>query len=178
MKNNWIVFLVALIMFSCSEPEARKPVTQKTSTILTETLNQNKKMIAAETKMIEHYIQQDSLNTYHTSTFGFWYTYQTKIADDLATPKLGNTVEIVYDLQDINGNVLYSKEELGNKTYKIDKEDFIPALQEGIKLMKVGETITFIIPSHRGFGLVGDENRIGINKTLKSTVTLKSIKEE
>mgnify|MGYP006000872543 FL=1 len=43
--------------------------------------------------------------------------------------------------------------------------------------MKIGETITFVIPSYRAFGLVGDENKIGINQTIKSTVTLKSIKQ-
>lgn len=177
MKHNWILFLAVLLLVSCKEPEARRSVTQKTSTILTETLNQNKKLIAAETKMIENYIAIDSAKTYLTSSFGFWYVYDTKVEDDNNTPEIGDVVEIEYDLQDINGTIIYSKEELGVKTYKIDKEDFIPALQEGIKLMKVGETITFIIPSHRGFGLIGDENRIGINKTLKSTVTLKSIKE-
>jgi gliding motility-associated peptidyl-prolyl isomerase len=178
MKHNWILFLAALVLFSCTEPEARRPVTQKTSTILTETLNQNKKLIAAETKMIENYIALDSTKIYLTSSFGFWYVYDAKVEEAKNTPKIGNIVEIEYDLQDLNGTIIYSKEELGIKTYNIDKEDFIPALQEGIKLMKVGETITFIIPSHRGFGLVGDENRIGINKTLKSTVTLKSIKEK
>lgn len=177
MMHNWTLFLAVLLLVSCKEPEARRPVTQKTSTILTETLNQNKKLIAAETKMIENYIALDSTKTYLTSSFGFWYVYDTKVEGDNNTPEIGDIVEIEYDLQDINGTIIYSKEELGVKTYKIDKEDFIPALQEGIKLMKVGETITFIIPSHRGFGLIGDENRIGINKTLKSTVTLKSIKE-
>ena len=85
-------------------------------------------------------------------------------------------VEFSYNLADLNGNIFYSKEELGVKKYAIDKEDFIPALQEGIKLMKVGETITFVIPSYRAFGLVGDEKRIGINQSIKSTVTLISIK--
>ena len=178
MKHNWILFLAVLLLVSCKEPEARRPITQKTSTILTETLNQNKKLITAETKMIENYIALDSTKTYLTSSFGFWYVYDTKVEGDNNTPEIGDIVEIEYDLQDINGTIIYSKEELGIKTYSIDKEDFIPALQEGIKLMKVGETITFVIPSHRGFSLVGDENRIGINKTLKSTVTLKSIKEK
>ena len=38
--------------------------------------------------------------------------------------------------------------------------------------MKLGEIITFVIPSYRAFGLVGDEHKIGINKTIKSTVKL------
>ena len=71
MMHNWTLFLAVLLLVSCKEPEARRPVTQKTSTILTETLNQNKKLIAAETKMIENYIALDSTKTYLTSSFGF-----------------------------------------------------------------------------------------------------------
>jgi FKBP-type peptidyl-prolyl cis-trans isomerase len=43
--------------------------------------------------------------------------------------------------------------------------------------MKVGETIKFVIPSHNAFGVVGDENRIGMNQSLISTVTLINIKK-
>ena len=70
--------------------------------------------------------------------------------------------------------ILYIKKQ--EKSYKIDKEDFIPALQDGIKLMKIGETITFVIPSYRAFGVTGDGNKIEVNQTIKSTVTLIDIK--
>jgi len=42
--------------------------------------------------------------------------------------------------------------------------------------MKVGETITFVIPSYSAFGITGDGNKIGINQSIKSTVTLINIK--
>ena len=177
MKNNAILFLGVLLLFSCKEQEARRPIVQKTSTILSETIEQNKKLIAIENSRIEQYIAQDSIHQYKVSPYGFWYLYATEKKEETLTPKKGDLVEIVYDITDLYGNVFYSKEELGIKKYSIDQEDFIPALQEGLKLMKIGETITFVIPSYRAFGLVGDENKIGINQTIKSTVTLKSIKQ-
>ncbi|WP_347175405.1 gliding motility-associated peptidyl-prolyl isomerase GldI [Polaribacter uvawellassae] len=177
MKHNAILFLGLLVLFSCKEQEARRPVVQKTTTILSETLEQKKKLIAQENNVIENYISQDSTKQYNVATNGFWYSYITKKERDTQTPKIGDVVEISYDITDLYDNVFYTKEELGIKNYKIDKEDFIPGLQEGIKLMKIGETITFVIPSYRAFGLVGDENKIGINQTIKSTVTLISIKQ-
>ena len=176
MKNKAILFLSFLLLFSCKEHEARRPVVQKTTTILSETLDQKKKLIALENNAIEKYIAQDSTKQYNVAAYGFWYNYITQKESETKTPTIGNVVEISYDITDLYGNVFYSKEELGVKRYAIDKEDFIPALQEGIKLMKIGETITFVIPSYRAFGIVGDENRIGINQTIKSTVTLLSIK--
>jgi len=177
MKNSFVLIVCVLFLFSCAEQEARRPVTQKTATILSETIQQKKELIASENKFIEDYIAKDSINTYITSSFGFWYSYISKEENEMKTPKIGDEVELEYNITDIHNVVIYSKEELGIKKYTIDKEDFIPGLQEGLKLMKVGETITFVIPSYRAFGLVGDENKIGINQTIKSTVTLLKIKE-
>jgi FKBP-type peptidyl-prolyl cis-trans isomerase FkpA len=176
MKNNAIFFLSILLLFSCKEQKARRPVVQKTATILSETLDQKKKLIALENNVIEKYILQDSTKQYNVASNGFWYSYITQKEAEIQTPKVGDEVEFTHNITDLNGNVFYSKDELGVKKYRIDKEDFIPALQEGIKLMKIGETISFIIPSYRAFGVVGDENKIGINQTIKSTVTLISIK--
>jgi len=178
MKHKLIFICISGLLLSCSTPEARRPVSQKTATIISETIDQNKKLIALENTFIENYIAQDSAKTYVTSTNGFWYSYDSKIEVEKELPKIGDVVELQYNIQDLNGNNIYSTEELGLKTYVIDKEDFIPGLQEGIKLMKVGETITFVIPSYRAFGLVGDGNKIKINQTIKSTVTLINIKQK
>ena len=94
----------------------------------------------------------------------------------MQTPKLGDEVTFEYNITDLEGNIIYSKEELGIMKYRIDKEDFIFALQLGIKLMKVGETIIFVIPSYNAFGISGDGEKIGINQSIKSTVTLLNIK--
>lgn len=177
MKSNFIYIISVLLLLSCAEPQARRPVAQKTATVLSETIQQKKELIASENKFIEGYLAKDSVNTYKTSPFGFWYTYISKIENDARSPKIGDKIELEYTITDLNNVVIYTKEELGVKNYIIDKEDFIPGLQEGVKLMKVGETITFVIPSYRAFGLVGDANKIGINQTIKSTVTLLKIKE-
>jgi gliding motility-associated peptidyl-prolyl isomerase len=176
MKNNIVLTLGVLFLFSCAKQQARRPVAQKTATVLSETIQLKKELIASENKFIEDYIAKDMVNTYITSTFGFWYSYSSKKEDETKSPKTGDEVVLEYNITDINNVVIYSKEELGIKKYTIDKADFIPGLQEGVKLMKVGETITFVIPSYRAFGLVGDENKIGINQTIKSTVTLLNIK--
>ena len=178
MRHSVLFLLFILLYASCSTPEARRPITQKTSTVISETLAQNKKLIAFENKMIERFIKKDSLQTYFASNSGFWYAYQNKIQEDNQTPTLGDSVEFIYNIEDLNGGAIYTKESLGIKKYKIDREDFIPALQEGIKLMKIGETITFVIPSYRAFGLVGDGNKIGVNQAIKSTVTLLNINQK
>jgi gliding motility-associated peptidyl-prolyl isomerase len=164
------------LLFSCTTQEPRRPVSQKTATIISETIEQNKKLIALENEFIENYIAQDTIHAYQIATNGFWYYYNLKDEIKSVFPKFGDVVEIAYNIQDVYGNEIYSKKALGVKSYAIDKESFIAGLQEGLKLMKVGETMTFLIPSYRAYGFIGDGHKIKSNQTIKSTVTLLNIK--
>jgi len=175
MRSNLVITFCFLLFFSCSTPEARRPVSQKTGTITAEIIEENKKLNELENQKIQRLISLDSTRIYQTSLKGFWYVYTTKITESNSLPKKGNIVTIQYDILDLNGNIIYDKAFLGLKKYVVDKEDFIPGLQDGIKLMKIGETITFVIPSYRAFGVSGDGNKIGINQSIQSTVSLINI---
>lgn len=176
MKYSFL-FLLMILCFSCSKLEPRKPINPKPSTTLYfEAMQQNKIFNKLEDDKILELIKKDSTKTYLQSSNGFWYTYINKIEEDLPTPIKGNEVVFEYNITDLNDSIIYSKAALGVKNYAIDKEDFISGLQKGIKLMKVGETITFVIPSYSAFGITGDDNKIGINQSIKSTVTLINIK--
>lgn len=177
MKSRILfVLCTCLLILSCKEQEARRPVSKSKTYTLADTSEEMKQINKIEEAKIQNYITKDSLSTYIAAPNGYWYQYINKVAENTRTPKKEDIVEFSYDITDLNGQVIYSKEELGIKTYTIDKEDFIPALQIGIKSMKVGETIKFVIPSYNAFGIVGDENRIGINQSIISTVTLLNIK--
>lgn len=165
-----------MLCFGCSKIEPRKPINPRpSSTILQETIQESKKLNALENARLLSIIEKDSTKNYQVSPNGFWYAYINKVEESKISPKIGDVVSIQYDIADLQGNIIYSKEELGLKNYKVDKEDFISALQSGIKLMKVGETITFVIPSYKAFGVSGDGKKIGINQSIKSTVTLINI---
>ncbi|RCS27120.1 gliding motility-associated peptidyl-prolyl isomerase GldI [Polaribacter sp. WD7] len=173
-----VLFFLSILCFSCSKITPRRPIQPKPSTtILKETIKESKRLNALENQKIIDVIRRDSTTNYLVSPNGFWYTYANKITKDSPIPQPGDVVTLAYNIQDLEGNIIYSKEELKTKTYTVDKEDFIAALQYGIKLMKIGETITFVIPSYNAYGVVGDGKKIGINKSIKSTVTLINIKQ-
>ena len=161
----------------CSKVEPRKPInTRPSSTILSKTVAESIRLNTVENLKILEVIKADSSKKYQVSPNGFWYSYVTKIDENRQTPKTGNEVTFEYNITDLQGAVIYGKDELGLKKYKVDKEDFISGLQSGIKLMKMGETIIFVIPSYNAFGISGDGNRIGLNKSINSTVPLINIK--
>jgi gliding motility-associated peptidyl-prolyl isomerase len=171
------LFFLLIIIFGCSKTVPRRPLNpKKSTTLLKETILASKFINKKEDDKIAALINKDSATVYFNATNGFWYTYIKKIDQDLPTPQTGQEVTFTYNIIDLQGAIIYSKEELGEKKYKVDKEDFISAIQKGIKLMKMGETITFVIPSYNAFGITGDGNKIKTNQSIKSTVTLINIK--
>ena len=177
MKIKLFLFVILYLCYSCTEVAPRRPINFKSSsTILEETLKTSIQLNRIEDEKILESVKKDSIRTYRVSSSGFWYAYINTNEVNTRTPKPGDEVTFEYNITDLQGNVIYAKEAMGIKKYLVDKEDFISALQIGIKLMKIGETVIFVIPSYNAFGVSGDGNKIGINQSIKSTVTLLNIK--
>ncbi len=178
MRIILYTFGLVFLFSSCKTPEARKPVSIKSGSFIDESINRNKELASKEEARIQKIIDQDTLHKYITSKGGFWYFYNKKDTLPGNTPKFGDIVNFNYNIKDLNGNTIYSKKELDTITYYIDKEELFLGLREGIKLMKAGETITFLFPSYQAYGYYGDENKIGTNIPLMSKVTLNKITKE
>ena len=176
MKYRLLLFIsIITVVISCKEPEARRSKQHGTKNFYQEVVKKNKRLNALEKKYLEEWMKRDTVRQYITSANGYWYTYVKKDTLNTKSPKLEDVVRIIYNITDIEGNIIYESEE---RDYTVDKEDFIPALQDGIKLMKIGETITFVIPSYSAFGVTGDGNKIAVNQPIQSTLTLIDIKSK
>jgi gliding motility-associated peptidyl-prolyl isomerase len=168
-------FCIGLLLFSCKTPEARRPVSQQSGSFIRESVARNKKLVAYEEALIDSIIKQDTLNTYYASPNGFWYRYDTKIGKDTLTPQFGDLVNFDYDISTLIGQPIYTRKELGTREYAIDQESVFIGLRQALKMMKPGETLTFYFPSHKAFGYYGDNQKIGRNLPIRSTITLNSI---
>ncbi len=174
--KTFTYILLLLIMVSCKPPEARQPESVKSGSYITESVERNKKLIKKEHALIKAIISKDSSSTYLTSNSGFWYKHEIKIQNDsISTAGFGDIVNFNYNLKDLNGTTIYTAEELGTQNYIMDKQELFTGLREGLKLMKPGETVTFLFPSQKAFGYYGDKNRIGTNVPIRSQVTVNSI---
>ncbi|TNJ46129.1 gliding motility-associated peptidyl-prolyl isomerase GldI [Tamlana fucoidanivorans] len=173
--NKLLLLVFVLLAVSCKTPEARRPVSVKTGSFIDESVKRNRQLNAKEQTAIENLLKKEK-KEYIASENGFLYYYNNKIeSDTLQTPQFGDIVNYDYDVKSLNGTVIYSKDELRMQTYTIDKEELFSGLREGLKLMKTGETVTFLFPSQKAYGYYGDENKIGRNTPLVCEVTLHSI---
>ena len=169
---------MGLMITSCSQQQARHPISHSSGTFMKESVERNKKLIANEESEIDSIIKSNPEIKYIASDKGYWYHYEMENTTDSIRPKRGDVAFFNYEIKDMKGNIIYSKTELKPQVYYVDKQNIMMGLRDGIKLMNEGEKITFLFPSHMGYGYHGDNNRIGTNQPLMCTVTLNDIKPE
>jgi gliding motility-associated peptidyl-prolyl isomerase len=170
--SKLLYITLALLLSYCGGPEARKPVKVSTGSFIKESVERNRQLLAKEEKLINSIIASDSTNDYIPTDFGAWYYYRQTNPATTYTPVENDRLTMTYDLLSLDNDTIYSHEETGTIDYLVDREEVFPGLRMGVKLLKEGETATFLFPSHLAFGYHGDNNRIGPNLAVKSTVTL------
>lgn len=173
------LFLSTILLLSCTNQQARKPLSYSSGSFMKESVARNKKLIAGEESKIEAIIKSDTASKYIASPKGYWYKYDQKsTSNDSIRPKKGDVAYFDYEVKDLNGNVIYTELELRPQVYLVDKQNIMMGMRDGIKLMKKGEKVTFLFPSHMGYGYHGDNRRIGHNEPLMTTIFLRDIKPE
>src|SRR5699024_8117486 len=178
LKFSLIGFVLLIVTSCIKRPEPRQPIEKKSGSFyLQASVEKNKRRNKEEENYIRKLIDQDSVNEYHHTSSGFWYYYIAQNTDQSPTPEVGDRVQFHYNISDLDLNDILSEKEIGKQIYHIDKsnQELISGIRDGLKLMQVGETVTFLFPSYKAYGYYGYEDYIGPNTPLQCTVTLNSI---
>lgn len=175
MKLLILVGLFTVTLTGCRSPEPRGPIINKSDQFLKESVVRNRELQHREEAEITQILEKDTLHHYSISAKGFWYRIDRKNKKDTLTPKFGDLVRFTYAIHTINGEELYSKKEIGNREYYMDKENLFTGLREGLKLMGTKEQFTFYFPSSVAFGYYGDQGKIGRNMPLRVTAWVDTV---
>jgi gliding motility-associated peptidyl-prolyl isomerase len=174
-----MAFFATVLFTSCKQhQEARRPVSQSSGSFMKQSIARNKKLIAGEEDQIDSIIKSNPAKKYIASKKGYWYYYESRNLTDSLTPKKGDIALFDYEIKDLKGNIIYSEAELQPQVYKVDKQEIMMGLRDGIKLMRKTEKVNFLFTSHMGYGFHGDNNKIGTNQPLSCTVTLRDFMPE
>ena len=179
IKNSLLVVLLACFLWSCEQnQEARRPLSQASGSFMKKSIERNKKLVASEDDRIQAVIKKNAGIEFLASKKGYWYHFSKRNMQDTLTPKKGDVAFYDYEVKDLKGNIIYTKEETQPQTYYVDKQNIMMGLRDGIKLMRKKETFVFLFPSHMGYGYHGDNKKIGTNIPLLCTVTLRNFMPE
>lgn len=113
-------------------------------------------VVQKEVESIKAYIEDRDLELQRNGT-GIYFKIDSLGKGD--SPETGDEVFYNYQISMLNGSVLYQNE--GNPAQLlIDQEDAEIGLHESLKMLRLGDKGFFILPSHRAFGVAGDQNKV------------------
>lgn len=166
------LLLSFLILFSCNGVEERQ--LQLPDEELQEPLiYANKQAVKFENEQIEQFIRRYNWKLNETGS-GLRYSIYFKGNGQTAKP--GNLAVLKYNVRLLNGKEIYSSEKNGLKEFIIGRGGVESGLEEGILLLRVGDRAKFVIPSHLGFGLLGDQDKVPPKSTLIYDLELVALK--
>lgn len=168
--------LLLILSLGCQSLEPRRPLNKQKNTFLQGSAQRNKNRIAQEQKLLADIATKNQHLQFSTSEKGFWYTLLETNTEENRYPKTGDLATFNYQIETLEGQLIYSEAVLGTVTFRVDQEDLIPALREGIKVLRPGEKGLFLFPSFMCFGYQGDFEKIGSNQPLRFTIKLVSLK--
>ncbi len=176
--KNFLYIIPIICLIACGEPEPRRPVKTKAGSIINASVQRNIELLNREEQIIQQIIANDTLHHYLTSATGSWYFYSAINEESDYTPNPDDLVTLNYNLVSLENDTIYSLEEIGTIKYKVDKQELFPGLRNSVKLLKENETATFFFPSAMAYGYHGDNNKIGPNVALKSTISILKIEKQ
>jgi FKBP-type peptidyl-prolyl cis-trans isomerase len=174
MRFNWFyAILLAGMALLCSCRQQKSETSEQATKPDRESLLKiNKNLVKTEDQQIEDFINRYSWSMEETGTGLRYMIYRE--GNGMKAEK-GKVAEVSFTVSLLNGEVCYSSAEDGPKSFLIGKGGVESGLEEGILLLREGDRVKFIIPSHLAFGLLGDLNKIPAKAVLVYDIELLKI---
>lgn len=178
MKNWFAYITIFVFLVACGEPEPRKPVQVKSGSFIKESVERSKKILEREEAIFQNIIVKDTAHKYFSSPYGFQYHYEVKKDSTGYLPQTNDILLLTYNIISLSGDTIYKINDIGLVEHAVDKSQLFPGLRNAIKLLRKGEKATFLFPSSHAYGYKGDNEKIGPNTPIKSSVNLLEIKKD
>ena len=166
---NYMILCVLLVMFSCGGQPENPSKTVTKDEMKNSMEKANRYLMNEEEEDIENYIQRHGLEM---TTTGTGLRYQILKQGNGASVEHGQKVTLEYELRSIAGDLLYSSEQDGVKTFVVGEGTVETGLDEVMTYLHCGDEAKVIIPFHLAYGLHGDDNRIPEYATLVYTIKI------
>lgn len=126
-------------------------------------LEENKLIAEREARDIDDWITRQGVAFERTGT-----GVRIKLVRDSAgvQARPGQLASIAFAVYLINGTRCYSSAPGVPEEFRIEQDNVESGLHEAVQLMSIGDSAIIVIPSHRAFGLIGDEKKIPMRSTV------------
>lgn len=152
----FFVFLPFLVLLSCGEKPREKVLTRKWSTAQSTKMNQ----ALAKTEEIDINLFLARHENWHVTETGSGLRFILMKKGDGPPAMPDHEAKIQQRIALLDGTVIYQTEEDEMDVFMVNKSSIESGIQEGIKLMHVGDRAKLVMPSHLAHGFLGDMGKI------------------
>ncbi|MGN0032837.1 MAG: FKBP-type peptidyl-prolyl cis-trans isomerase [Candidatus Limimorpha sp.] len=164
-----LVFLLPLT--SCVDSQTDTDVTVIDANSRRESVEKaNRYMVRQENELINDYIARHNWDMVETGT---GLRYRIVKHGDTALIKRKDIVSMEYEVRLLNGELVYSSNELGAKVIVVGRGGIESGLEEAMLHLHRGDVADIILPSHLAHGLLGDGDKIPPKAALVYSVRIK-----
>lgn len=167
-KHKYLILLLLLALCACQETPKR-PVEIPKQEMKKSMETANRYLLNEEQEEIEGYVKRHGLEMVQTGT-GLRYQILRQGAGKQI--EKGDVVSLEYQLHSLKGELIYSSEKDGIKTFKVGDGNVESGLDEAMTYLHYGDVAKLIIPYHLAFGLHGDDDQILEYATLVYTIKI------
>lgn len=156
--NILSVLAIVIVFLSCDRSTNSKSQQQIDKESISESLIEiNRELLSQESAMIDDYVKRNNLDVIKTGTGLRYQIFENGEGEYI---NKGDIVTLKYDLYLLNGELLYSSNNDGYKTFRVGRGGVESGLEEVVLNLKKNSVSILIIPSYLAHGLVGDGNKI------------------
>ena len=166
---KYLILLLLLSLLSCEEKPQNQPVPVSKNEMKNSMETANRYLLNEEEEDIANYIKRHGLEMVSTGT---GLRYQILKQGSEKRIEKGEKVTLEYELGSIAGDLFYSSEKDGVKSFVVGEGGVETGLDEAMTYMHRGDEAKLIIPFHLAYGLHGDDNRIPEYETLVYTIKI------
>lgn len=161
--------MLLLVFVSCGDksPKQQQPVTK--SEMKSSMEKANRYLLNEEEEDIANYVKRHGLTM---TTTGTGLRYQILKQGSEQRIEKGELVTLEYELHSIAGDLIYSSENDGVKSFIVGEGMVESGLDEAMTYLHRGDVAKLIIPFHLGYGLHGNDDRIPEYATLVYTIKI------
>ena len=167
---KYLILILFLAFFSCGEKTQKQPAPVTKNEMKSSMEKANRYLLNEEEEDIEHYVKRHGLSMTKTGTGLRYQILKQGSEQNIAK---GERVTLEYELHSIAGDLIYSSENDGVKTFIVGEGGVESGLDEAMTYLHRGDVAKLIIPFHLAYGLHGNDDQIPEYATLVYTIKIK-----
>lgn len=136
-------------------------------------ISANEYLQDTEESLIEDFIERYNWEMQTTSSGLRYMIYENGDGQEV---QAGDILKLSYTLRLLNGELVYSSEIDGPLEFRQGNTAVEKGMNEAVLLLREGDRAKLIIPSHLGYGLPGDQDRIPARATLIYDIEVLSVR--